>query len=150
MKGDGIRFHPCLPCFELPWSSLELAFSICLMPDPFGCLRFESFIDGVELEIYRPWGSMSGRMALGLGSGTRKFAGQEENYLLPNPQHAKPYFFPMTSFFLGKSAQPFLSEFPEPDAALLCHGTEPRQTPPKLKRSAMSGESGAAARGRQC
>lgn len=36
----------------------------------------------------------------------------------------------------GRSVQPFLSAFPESDAALLCHRTKPRQTPPMLRRAA--------------
>ena len=86
-EGRWNQFHPCLPCFELPCHlpRMELACSICLIPDPFGCQRFESLIDGVELEIYRPWESTSGRMVLTLGSRTRKCAGWKKTTPSPTP-----------------------------------------------------------------
>lgn len=49
-----LRAHSHLSHFELPCHQpgMESARSICLIPDPFRCHRFESLLDGAELEMY--------------------------------------------------------------------------------------------------
>lgn len=130
----------------------------------------KALIGGFELEISRPWESTLGRIVLTLGSRARKCADQKKSTPSPSPtcqtlllmtsyltltslQHSltlqealvlggqnEPCFHFLSRFLLGP-AQPFLSEFPEPAAALLCHRIHPRRTPGKLRRAAVSGES---------
>lgn len=62
---------------------MDLARSICLIPDPFWCHRFESLLDGAELEIYKLGESTSGKMVLRMGQRARKYARKGKSFPFP-------------------------------------------------------------------